>query len=80
MTEGPHLRLSVECSNCNHVSSERYTCQGDSGREYYCNQPGVKFDNKGQPRAIGSSAQTPKWCPWYPSNLQKQIDRLNRGI
>lgn len=61
-TNGPRIRLDVSCSDCEHHTTERYTCQGDSGREHYCNQPGVKMDNargKFGARYIGETSQTP---------------------
>lgn len=79
-TNGPKLRLSVSCSECQHVDSERYTCQGDSGHDWYCHQPGVKMDNQGKPRSIGITSKTPEWCPYYPAQLITQVDRKNRGL
>ncbi len=82
-TNGPRIRLDVSCSDCEHHTTERYTCQGDSGREHYCNQPGVKMDNargKFGARYIGETSQTPIWCPYYPSNIVREVERKNRGL
>ena len=77
---GPGLSLRVSCSDCEYSSTERYTCQGDSGRDWSCAQPGVMLDNvegKFGPRYVGQTSQTPVWCPYYPSNIQRLVDRQN---
>lgn len=82
MTNGPRLRLSISCFECQHRSSESDKCQGDSGHDHYCHQPGVKMDNvqgKFGPRYIGSTCHTPDWCPYYPSNILKQVDLANKS-
>lgn len=76
---GPELRLRSSCFDCVHLTTERDTCQGDSGHDYFCTQPGVIMDNPdfNKPRYIGSSSLTPKWCPWYPIHIETLVDRKN---
>lgn len=82
-TNGPRLRLDVSCFECEHRIYESDKCQGDSGHDHYCNQPGVKMDNaKGGfgPRYIGTTCKTPQWCPYYPSHVAMLVERQNKGL
>lgn len=60
--QGPKKLISYSCFDCEHVVSERYVCQGDSGRDVYCTHSAVAADG---PRSVGDSTwSTPGWCPY----------------
>lgn len=41
---GPRLRVEASCSACEHVESEPYRVQGDSGHTVRCNHPRAPKD------------------------------------
>jgi hypothetical protein len=51
---GPKVSVLLSCFSCVHVKADKYVCQGDSGYDISCGL--VK-------REIGSSWNTPDWCP-----------------
>jgi hypothetical protein len=54
--QGPYLMIEASCQGCEHVHSERYVAQGDSGYEVYCQHPAGR-------RSVAGTWQTPNWCP-----------------
>ena len=58
--EGPSIKTTYSCFECKYETSKKYYCQGDSGRDVYCNHP--SFENK---KVIGDTSWvTPKFCPF----------------
>lgn len=67
-TDGPRINIAASCFDCKYETSERFSCQGDSGADVYCTHP-----NNGNPnphanhrhhRHVSSySWNTPNWCP-----------------
>ena len=58
--EGPEVKTTYSCFGCNYEISESYSCQGDSGRDVYCQHP--TFETR---RLIGDTTwYTPKFCPF----------------
>jgi hypothetical protein len=64
MSQGPRVRLDVMCIGCDHLEGTPYRCQSDSGVDWKCKATGKNLD---------FSAETPKWCPFYPSLLAGMI-------
>lgn len=55
---GPFLRVTATCSGCKYERTKGYRCQGDSGRDVYCDHP------SSEGRHVGDTKwDTPDWCP-----------------
>lgn len=74
--EGPSIRIDVDCFGCVHTESEKYQCQGDSGRDVYCIHP--QFGSgENERRHIGDTKwTTPDWCPVRQKALSEFLTAL----
>lgn len=63
---GPRLRVVASCNGCQHVRSESYRVQGDSGTNVFCDHP------RATERVVGDTTwDTPKWCPEFSAALRE---------
>jgi hypothetical protein len=78
MTIGPIVKLDVSCYECTHCKTERYTCQGDSGTDVYCEKV---TDERGLMRRVGDSSwRTPEWCPFLAGAIGEKMRSLSGSI
>jgi hypothetical protein len=71
--EGPKLvvLVSITCEGCEHLDSQYYyvedgnDCARDCGFTHHCKKM------NGQSVDHGDSWKTPKWCPFYPTEVPK---------
>ena len=72
---GPSCRLDIHCFGCLHCRGVSYTCQGDSGVDYYCDNPQRKVEQN----HIGDCrTNTPSWCPVRDEAINNLVEELKR--
>lgn len=80
MNEGPDIYIKGWCINCKYVSGESYTCQSDSGTDWYCNYGPIIEANGGKPKSIPMCSNTPNWCPFLFTKVKDKYEEMAREI
>lgn len=75
---GPRVRIELSCFDCDFCTSDRYTCQGDSGHDVYCIYPNKVDTVATRRRHVGDSNwSTPTWCPLRQAAINKMVTGLS---
>jgi hypothetical protein len=78
MSIGPTVKLELSCSECTHCKTSRYTCQGDSGTDVYCE---AARDERGLMRRVGDTSwRTPDWCPFRDESIVSAIRSISEKV